>query len=594
MPVDNAGNTLGTARNLNINATNQIFTDWVGSTDTNDFYRFSLNGRSSFNLTVNGMSADADVQVIRDANNNTQVDTGELIASSTNGNSDAESIQKTFDPGTYYIKVYRYSGDTNYNLNVSATPLDNAGNSLVNARSIIVGATTTTYSDWIGTADTQDYYAFVLANNSNLAVTLNGLSADVNLQLQRLNADGTTATIASSTKTGTTAEAININGLSAGRYFLRAYQGSGDSFYNVNLSATTTSTLDWFSQNLGDSGIANLARTLAADGSFNRQDVIDIFRNAQDGAVIDANELLDLRTIVSNANLFKMEDYVRVLSDKVVNGSVANQKYQGQILGNLSVGSSATQMENLINKWFLGGDRPQTNSTSYTYKAVSGSLFQGGISGNDIKQGSVGDCYYLATLSSIAIEKPSYIQNMFIDNGDGTFTVRFYNNGVADYVTVDKYLPTTSTGALAYAKTGGLYNVTSNELWVALAEKAYAQLAESGWSRGVGATNSYASIEGGWMDDVIQQVANLTTEWNTPDFMTKSQLIDLVNSNKILTVGFVNGANFGVVNYHAYTVSSYNSTTGTFNLRNPWGYSDANVTWEQLISLKGNFIWSNS
>lgn len=594
MPVDNAGNTLGTARGLNINPTSQKFTDWVGSSDTNDFYRFSLNGRSSFNLTVDGLRADADVQLIRDANSNGQIDSGEVIASSTKGGTTAESIKNTLEAGTYYIRTYRFSGDTYYNLNVSATPVDYAGNSTGNALNITVGGTASSYTDWVGSADTQDYYAFNLSNNSNLAVTVTNLSADANVQLQRLNSNGTTATIASSTKTGTTAEAINFNGLSSGKYYLRVYQGSGNTFYNLNVSATTTSISDWFSQNLRDSGIVNLSRSLAADGNLNRQDMIDIFRNAQDAGVIDANEVLDLRAIVSNASRFNIQDHVRVLSNKIVNGSVANQKFQGQTLGNLYAGSSATQLENLIRKWFLGSDRPQTTSSSYTYREASGSLFQNGISGNDIQQGAIGDCYYLATLSSIAMEKPSYIQNMFIDNSDGTFTVRFYNNGVADYVTVDKYLATTSSGALAYAQVGGAYNNTSNELWVALAEKAYAQLAESGWSRGTGATNSYAAINGGWMDDVIKQVTNLATSWNNPAYMLKQDLINLVNSNKILTAGFVSGGDYGVFDSHAYTVSAYNSSTDRFHLRNPWGYSDAYVSWEQLMSLDANFIWSNS
>jgi len=63
--------------------------------------------------------------------------------------------------------------------------------------------------------------------------------------------------------------------------------------------------------------------------------------------------------------------------------------------------------------------------SAYTYRYVSGSLFQNGISADDIVQQALGDCYYLSTLSSIAQEKPSYIQNMFVDNGDNTFTVRF-------------------------------------------------------------------------------------------------------------------------------------------------------------------------
>ncbi|MCE2697873.1 MAG: C2 family cysteine protease [Anabaena sp. 49633_E8] len=286
-----------------------------------------------------------------------------------------------------------------------------------------------------------------------------------------------------------------------------------------------------------------------------------------------------------------MADSVKVLSNKIANSDVANTR---STIGNLFAGSSATQMENLIGKWLLGNNRPGLTNSSYSYRSVSGSLFQNGISANDIRQGQVGDCYYLATLSSIAQEKPTYIQNMFTDNGDSTFTVRFYNNGVADYLTVDRQLPTNLSGNAVYAGWGGGSSTsTTNELWVALAEKAYAQLAESGWSRSSNSTNSYSAIQGGWMDKVIRQVTGLAATSQSVSNMTQTQLINLVNSNQILTAGFVYGAGFGVVNSHAYTITAYNATNRTFYLRNPWGVQDASVTWSQLLSLRAIIQWSN-
>jgi hypothetical protein len=287
-----------------------------------------------------------------------------------------------------------------------------------------------------------------------------------------------------------------------------------------------------------------------------------------------------------------MADSVKVLSNKIANSDVANTSSG---IGNLFAGSSATQMENLIGKWFLGNDRPDLTSSSYTYSYVSGSLFQNGLNADDIYQGVVGDCYYLVTLASIAQEKPEYIRNMFTDNGDNTFTVRFYNNGVADYVTVDRYLPTSGGYAAYTGWGGGSVSSSSNELWVALAEKAYAQLAESGWSRTYSDTqnNSYAAIENGWMDTVIRQVTGLGTSSFEAVNMTQTQLINLVNSNQVLTAAFVYGGDYGVVNGHAYTITSYNATNGTFHLQNPWGFSHADVTWSQLVSLRGIIQWSN-
>ncbi|MEH2196116.1 MAG: C2 family cysteine protease, partial [Nostoc sp.] len=408
---------------------------------------------------------------------------------------------------------------------------------------------------------------------------------------------------------GVSSKSVTLNiasSTAAGNYYLLsqadgyAYVAESNEINNVFASAITVqgTNNDWYSQNLKDGGLINLTRSLAADGNLSRKDMISLFRDAEDNSAIDATELVDLRTIVSNASRFTMLDYVRVLSGNVVNGNTANQYWTGgstskTTLGNLFAGSSTAQMEKLIGKWFLGSDRP-TASNSANYQAISGSLFQNGISADDIKQGDLGDCYYMATLSSIAQEKPNYIQNMFIDNGDNTFTVRFFNNAVANYVTVDQYLPTNAYGQLIYASKGSSYNNSSNELWVGLAEKAYAQLGESGWSRPDNTTNAYSSIEGGWMDYVTSQVTGLNATMQQVSSMSKTQLIDLVNSNKVLTAGFVNGANYGVVNNHAYTVSSYNATNGTFKLRNPWGSQDASLTWEQLLNLKTYFAWSNA
>jgi hypothetical protein len=78
--------------------------------------------------------------------------------------------------------------------------------------------------------------------------------------------------------------------------------------------------------------------------------------------------------------------------------------------------------------------------------------------------------------------------------------------------------------------------------------------------------------------------------------MTQTQLINLVNSNQVLTVGFVDAADntLGVVNGHAYTITAYNATNGTFYLRNPWGFAHADVTFDQLVSLRAIIEWSNT
>ena len=48
-------------------------------------------------------------------------------------------------------------------------------------------------------------------------------------------------------------------------------------------------------------------------------------------------------------------------------------------------------------------------------------------------------------------------------------------------MTVDSKLPTYGGGGFIYANMGGLASNSNNVLWVALAEKAYAQMNETSW-----------------------------------------------------------------------------------------------------------------
>ena len=376
-------------------------------------------------------------------------------------------------------------------------------------------------------------------------------------------------------------------------YILRAtsYENSETGSYTIRVS-------DWYRDNLGDPEITSLARDSALDSQLSRNEMISIFREAKDYSVIDGTELTDLRTLVSGRQSL-MPEYVHNLSEKLVNGDRANQWWTGggqthESLGNLYAGASDEHMEKLVGKWFLGLDHPIASSSA-TYQFVEGSLFQDGISENDVAQGSLGDCYYLAALATVPVDKPEVIQNMFIDNGDNTYTVRFYNNGVADYVTVDRYLPTYSWGGRVYADWGGgSYNESDNELWVALAEKAYAQINESGWI-GQNGTNSYDGIWGGWIEVSMRHISGLSTSTRSVNYMTEQELIDLINSDQLLGAN-VWTTDYGLVSAHCYAITSYNESDGTFHFQNPWGYSHADVTWDQPMNITGSITvaWTNA
>ncbi len=105
---------------------------WVGNANTADTYVFSLRDIDGFdpqtfrfyrprvNISLTGLSSDADIRIIRDSNNNDIIDSGEVIVggSSTNGGTSSELISGISIRGDELIvQVYQYSGDTNYQLN---------------------------------------------------------------------------------------------------------------------------------------------------------------------------------------------------------------------------------------------------------------------------------------------------------------------------------------------------------------------------------------------------------------------------------------------------------------------------------------------
>ena len=329
--------------------------------------------------------------------------------------------------------------------------------------------------------------------------------------------------------------------------------------------------------------LVGLANSLYADSQLTRTEVIQVLRFAGNDGVVDSTELAFLRQNIASGSTYAMPAYVRELAKDVVNSNPANARFQGATAGNLAAGSSATLLNNLVDKWFLGADEPVMSGSGLSYQTVVGNLFNGTPSRNDAKQGQLGDCYFIAALASLADKNADAVRNLFIDNNDGTYTVRFYadSNRAADYVTVNRRLPT-SGGLLRYSGYGLSTTSSATTLWIAIAEKAYAQWNETG-NEGRDGTNTYAAIEGGWMSYVNAQVLGTNSSnysfLNTP----KQTLINAITGNLAITLGTKTSVNDGLVGGHAYSVTGYNAGTDTFTLHNPWGTSHPGaLSWAHL------------
>ncbi|WP_235299116.1 eCIS core domain-containing protein [Portibacter marinus] len=236
---------------------------------------------------------------------------------------------------------------------------------------------------------------------------------------------------------------------------------------------------------------------------------------------------------------------------------------------------------------------------------------------NDIRQGSIGDCYFLASLGAIANTNPGLLRDAITENSNGTYTVRLYTEQDVGWIFEDMQLrphnvtiyptfpvaagstdtanPNPPNAAHAWSAPGD-----ENELWVKLIEKAYALL-----------IGSYTQIgKGGLSADALEVLTGERyTERvisNDTNAAAKERIIEMVDENVPVVASAINITDASaelqtfarlnsIVTPHAYTVISANDETIT--LRNPHGQGDAAngirgarvaqpvLTWAQFFGL---------
>jgi len=367
-------------------------------------------------------------------------------------------------------------------------------------------------------------------------------------------------------------------------------------------------TSDWFSQNMTDPGLQDLARwDFSRDESLTYSDMLNLFAAAESAGPVTLAEFQSLQALATTggAAAVNMSASVQSLTYKVVDGDPANAQFLGAPLGNLGVGSSTTQLQDLVDKWLLGMDHPTIDTQymsdwSVNYALASGTLFgSGGPSYKDVYQGEEGDCWLLASAAETAATEPSVIQSTFTDDGTALesgvqvhiWTVRFYDNGVASYLTVDSDLPAWD-GDFVYANLLQSISNSSNVLWVPLLEKAYAQLCESGWNARP-QSNAYASLNAGSASTSLPVITGAQESSSYP-FGDASSFVSAISSGTLLTLGSSAGnSSLGIVDDHDYAVLGYNASNQTFTLLNPWGWNCdgtpgiINLSWEQVTQYFG-------
>jgi len=234
---------------------------------------------------------------------------------------------------------------------------------------------------------------------------------------------------------------------------------------------------------------------------------------------------------------------------------------------------------------------------------------------NDVNQGSIGDCYFLASLVAVANNNPGLLSRAITENEDGTYSVKLYEKVQERVlfwtrqsfrpVTVILYptFPITASGTdkanpnasanPAHAH-GGDSNASGTELWVKLFEKAYAIL-----------LGSYRMIgNGGFGANALETLTGRPYREEVLGSDTKQRIIEMVNAgipvevatnsaswNSLSTANATFARDNSIVAGHSYAVMA--ASESNITVRNPWGTGARNaeptMTWAQFSALFWQF-----
>ena len=168
---------------------------------------------------------------------------------------------------------------------------------------------------------------------------------------------------------------------------------------------------------------------------------------------------------------------------------------------------------------------------------------------------------------------------MISANGNGTYSVRFFVNGQPDYVTVNSQLPVMSGYQWANGSQLEFANGRTDD-WVALVEKAYAQLnAQTNAPHGMelnSASDSYAGITAGngsaltLVTDQPETATSLYTNESTSALGSiLTNLASSFSAGEEVLMSTPWNSSGNLVADHMYMVTGVNAATGALTIHNP-------------------------
>jgi hypothetical protein len=197
-----------------------------------------------------------------------------------------------------------------------------------------------------------------------------------------------------------------------------------------------------------------------------------------------------------------------------------------------------------------GGSTKYSSMTWHCFGLPQCSI--GTISPHQVKQGAVGNCWFLSALAVVA-EQPYLIQNLLPHtqlNTIGCYQVNLCLDGKWTCVIIDSYLPIMQRKRKQDSPCleAAFCAVPNGQLWPALIEKAYAK-----------AHGSYAQLSGGFIAEAFMDMTGAPTETivfsndNERKELLWTRLLSFHQAGFLMGVATSRGGD-GLVGGHAYSV----------------------------------------
>jgi hypothetical protein len=218
---------------------------------------------------------------------------------------------------------------------------------------------------------------------------------------------------------------------------------------------------------------------------------------------------------------------------------------------------------------------PYDDADEVAYKHFDGELWvksdqdPTAVHWTDVDQGDLSDCYLASSLGALAARNPGFIRDAIRDNGDGTYTVTFYEEGWWWWEGTEKVEITVNADfpmqgdAPVYMQPGD----GNEEMWPMIIEKAYAE-----WRGG------YDQIEESNSPDMLTALTGQESTYGD-DF---AAIYDAWERGDVVTLGTYDKGDAEGPLYddhmlntnHDYFVTDVDRQSGTITLQNPFGYGE--------------------